>query len=286
MVSHIPLKVNFDIQAKGIFDEKIPILQPVECQNAELLIADAKKVEPLIKNIDLALIRKANEILLSEECEAIKTYQFELAETKGKTRILQKAEGEHENSYLDIRDVARSSINMFYNKQVAALCTVVDWAKEYNVELPHGARIVISDNRFKKPTGSGYSSHKANIAIPIPDEPGRWHIVETMIKHDDFEKEIQTNKKNRFDANSHEAYEKLRFLQTVGMRRVLTRPEAVLVGKMTSICRSIHNDARNRFNLDQIQPLIKEYSAVLAAETWSEMKKHLGDKEPAINDPQ
>ena len=264
--------------------EFIPVLQPGNVQNAEDLIRDAQKVEHLLQEIVRALIHKANETIDITNKGEIKTGCFNMAETKSFDRINHKAKNEYDGNFNDIRDVARGAVKLNDCEKIGALSAVLDWAYKNQVELPGGAMIVVSEDRFTKPLSSGYSSHKVNIAIPIPGEQGRWHIAEVMLMHDKFEKDIKANKRNKFYDNSHEAYEKFRYLEGIANDRPLTREEAEVLGKIQRALNKIHMKAREDNKLDEIAGYSKTYRNKLDKEAFEAFNNEMNSMENETHD--
>lgn len=232
---------------------------------------DALKVQPLMREIVTPLIEKSNQILQNVKPSSfIRTRCYRQGPVKNMVRLKQKAENDYKGNFVEIKDVVRGCFELDDNLKIAAVSSVLDWACENEVPLPHGARVVISDNRFKDPTETGYSSHKANIAIPIPDEPGRWHISELMLYHSGFEKQIKEDKKNKFSSNSHESYEKLRYLKGIAKNRGLTRDEAKSFGFLRRALKDIHRNARKAYCIDDIENPLQKFSSRLQKETWAQ----------------
>ncbi len=249
------LRINF-LDSTTAFPDGIPKTQ--SSNTPEQLKADGAKVRDLVPSIVSALIETANEDLFQNGCfKPIINSSFGMAAPKSEARMLEKARDEYQGVYVDLRDVERGSIDLRRPEHIAAFCTVLDWAKENQVQLPHGAVICIVENRFSNPTDTGYSSHKANIVIPIPDEPGRHHIVELMTVHGGFEEYIKLHK-------SHQYYENERTLRGYLMTHGDTYEPAIgkLAIQQRRILLKMHADGRKLCNFDQIdfKPFIEHRS--------------------------
>jgi hypothetical protein len=270
-----PLKVDFDKSANPVFGKKLPLFQHTDIKSADDLLRDAHKVNKFLPDIARALIAKANGDLPPTQNTHIKISDFKQAEMKKVSRINEKAKGDYNGNFYNIRDVCRGGIYLDDNTKIAALSAVLDWAKDYEVDLPHGARIVISDNRFKSATSTGHRSHKVNIAIPVPSEngsePTRYHIAELMLYHKDFERQISADHKNSFGMNSHEVYEKVRSMLARASERSLTTAEANRLGQFIRTCRNIHDKARDKYNLNEIPKLLSKFNSIRGRETWAAM---------------
>jgi len=257
----VRLKIDFDSQVAA-FPDGIPKTQ---CSNtAEGLREDGAKIRPLVKSIVSALINTANEDL---ECLGYFDYilmgSFEMAKPKAISRMNDKADEDYEGSFVDIRDAERGSVDLRRPEHIAAFCSVVDWAHQNKVVLPHNAVICITDNRFRNPTESGYSSHKANIVVPIPGEPGRHHIFELMTKNGEFERIIEQDKKNRLERGSHEAYDLKRRLDGRYNLGKFKPQDAMFYAQVYNIIHQIHANARRICRFDEIdfEPFMKHREA-------------------------
>lgn len=239
------LKINF-LGSTTAFPGSVPRTQ--SSNTPEVLLEDGAKVRDLVRPIVASLVETANEDLFQlGHYTPIVMPKFEMADPKSLKRMQEKARDEYQGSYVDLRDVERGSLDLRRPEHIAAFCTVVDWAKENRVELPHGAVICIAENRFLHPTDTGYSSHKANIVIPIPGEPGRHHIVELMTKHGGFEDYIEENK-------SHQYYENERTLKGYIMTHSDSYEPAIgkLLLQQSRILLRIHADGRRLCNFNDI----------------------------------
>lgn len=277
MAKHGPLKIVFEDASKPFGTEKNPPkFQPEG--DVDQLLDDAKKVEPMLPDIACSIIEKANEDLRTLGMPTIKLRQsYKLGPTKTKERILEKADGEYEGLLAAIRDITRAQLGLKDNRQIAALCTVMEWAAHEHIPLPHGAQIVITSNRFEKPTPTGYSSFKANIAIPMPGEPGRWHVVELMTVNTNFEHAIATTTDNKLKKNSHGVYETERTLEDKARSTELTKESALYYGRVIKMGNELHQKARKEFGLDDID--FKPFINLRHQETEKAWQKKLEEEE-------
>lgn len=268
------------VQASDYFGECLPTMQPslpgflMPEEKIAMYKADALLVMPKLRDIAIFLMREARndyEILVDPiETGILTVGQYNPGEIKKDERIRQKAEREKRDTddtprYDDIRDYGRSRTYVNNPNEVAAMCEVFEWAEYAEVELPHGARVIDVENRFAKPTPSGYRSLKANIAIPMIDAPRPYHIVELQVQHKGFETEIEQMRKNRFHRNSHEAYQGGREMEgrfwteesfwksnnSFGTTQ-LSYEVAKRYGEMIRVCKDIHGKAAQKFGLNNI----------------------------------
>lgn len=275
-MKHIkPLKLDFKVRSDH-FPNGIPRTQSAE--TPEELVDDSMKVAHLVPDIVRALINTANDDLTELGYRgSIHIKSLKKAPPKTLKRINEKAADEYEGNYTDIRDVDRQSMDLRKPHHLAAFCSAVEWAEKEKVELPHGAYITITENRFKRPTSTGYCSHKANIAIPIPGEPGRHHIVELMTVHGGFEKQIKTDKKNRFGVDSHGAYGIERVLRGKAQNTVLT-PDAIKIWRESSkICLQIHARAHRDHQFDEINFESFEHLRTMAS--YRDLTEHMSNEQ-------
>jgi len=228
------------------------------------LLHDGNKVEDLQLDIFRALMKTANEDLHSlGHRTQIKSKSFEMGPHKEScndneqgepfegnpasiNRLYDKADTKYEGHFSGILDYRRSRINLNSPTQIAALCSVMEWCEQYDVELPHGAVIIDTDNRFKYPSNTGHSMYAANIAIPIPNKPDKYHIVEMVITHEGFEKSIKADE-------SHETYEKERKLRKRAQTdKPLNEDAGKYWTKIIRTARNLHNRWRKHYKLDEI----------------------------------
>ncbi len=265
---HIPV-LHIEFGKTSYFGEKSPSsLQPAGA-NVDELIKYAKLAEPMMDNIMRALIKKANidintinktpetleKLGLDPKGNGIPTIDYKsykLADTKRRDRIIEKAGGEYEGDFRDIRDIARGQVRLEDLNQIAALASVMQWSKDYDVDLPHDARVTVASNRFKKPTDTGYSSFKINVTIPVFD---RHHTVEYQLVHGEFEDRISSDTKNRFHTNSHDSYALERTFQDFARdpNASLTPKTFKRFQQANAVCKAIHEKARKATRLDDIQ---------------------------------
>lgn len=268
------LQVDFKSYSSA-FPNGVPKTQ--SATTPEGLEADGAKVRGLIRSIVSALVETANYDLAQKGYSRfIEMSSFRLADPKTRERMDEKAHDEYEGSYVDLRDVERCCVDLRRPEHIAAFCSVLDWAKGEHVELPHGAVICIAENRFIKPTDSGYSSHKVNIVIPIPGEPGRHHIIELMTVHGEFEHIIANDKNNRLRMGSHDVYNVKRKLDG----RVATgrfSPSMIkYYAHVSRITNEIHANARRACNFDEID--FKPFEELRQQETLEALDAAINDE--------
>ena len=236
---------------------------------------DGKKIAPLIRPIVSAIAETTNHVLLSNGyVRAVEMSGYHEGPPKTIDRMGEKARDEYEGSYVDIRDVRRCQMDLRDPVQIAAFCATVDWIKKEEVPLPGGAFICIAENRFDTPTDSGYSSHKANIVIPIPGEPGRHHIIELMTVHGEFERMIENDKNNRLGRGSHEAYDIKRKLDGQIATGRFSPSMIKYYATVDRVTKQIHAKAREACSFNDIN--CKPFEEFLAKETMQAYEKALG----------
>ena len=241
----------------------------------EGLQEDGEKIAKLIRPIVSAIAETASFAMLSKgHVNTIEMRAFQEGPPKTMFRMNEKARDEYEGSYVDIRDARRCRMDLRDPTQIAAFCATVDWIKKEEVPLPHGAFICIAENRFVKPTDSGYSSHKANIVVPIPDEPDRHHIFELMTVHGEFERMIESDKKNRLSMGSHGAYDVKRKLDGM-LATGRFEPDMIKYYAMVDrVTKQIHAKARQACDFSQID--CSPFEKFLANETLEAYERALG----------
>lgn len=269
------------MHATALFSEGLPEFQPSlpsffsDEDKIAAYKSDAMVVTPYIRDIALYLMREARKdydvMVDPTHVGVLNVGQYDCGDIKCDSRIIRKATREKRGSegeprYDDVRDYGRARIYCNSPGEVAVLTQVCEWAYYADVPLPLGARIIDVENRFEKPTPSGYRSLKANIAIPLPDaQPRPFHIIELQVLHRGFEEEIERERRNKFHRNSHEAYEgeremTERFWTEESFWKVsdihgttgLSYEVARRYGDMIRACRDIHAKAAAHHGLNDI----------------------------------
>lgn len=267
-------------RATDYFGDHLPRMQPsvpdyfTSEEIMAIYKADAQLVMPRLRDVTVFLMREARkdyELLVDPiEAGVLCTSQYDEGKIKCDARIVDKASREKCDTsgrarFDDILDYGRSRVFGRNGGEIGALCGVFEWAEYAGIELPHGARVVDVENRYPKPTPSGYRSLKANIAIPIPDAPRPYHIVELQVLHKGFEAEIETMRRNKFSRNSHESYQGGREMEgrfwhdesfwkpdkRTGTTQ-LSYEVAKRYAELVRTCKDIHSKAAEKFGLNKI----------------------------------
>jgi hypothetical protein len=245
------LRVNPDISVEKL--KKIPFIMSVRNAMATDAIEAAKTLK---KAIGPFLVNTANNQLLQAGCnDQLKANSFRLADTKSTNRFLTKTVS-YGGDFTRVRDVTRCEIVAETNDQIACLCATLEHLHRTKALLPGGAVISYTENRFLIPTATGYRSFQAFVNIPLQDEnglyhPDRYHIVEVMVRHKDFEREIKANKRNSLGKDSHQIYEDVRTIEERYQDDPMPNHIAKWLQKASATVRKLHDDSARVAKIDQ-----------------------------------
>lgn len=243
------------------------------------LIADARKVDPLLEAISRYFMADANKLILqvAPAYDELTKKAFKLGPAKIDRRIKDKADGEYDGELECVTDCARSTIATKAPHQIAALCASVEWMEKNRIKLPHGAVICKFSNRFFIPTESRYRSGKIIVVVPVP-ETDRYHLAEIMITHEGFERDIKNEiiakkmdrgmgaeitKKER-DKDSHSVYEWVRYIEERYKNIDYPMEVATKYGAYRKQVEAIHNKAAKKNHIYDGQIDFASYRAARA----------------------
>ena len=219
-------------------------------RHAQRLIADAKAVEPVLKQIIAPFVKSHTSDLLLQSTSSDRLVNFfKAGPTKSETRLLEKG-ASYDFDLANVRDIARCEMAGTTHDEIAALCAILEDFKLRKTRLNGNAYVSYIENRFQAPTPTGYRSFQAFVAIPVPGAD-RFHVAEIMVRHRQFEQLIETNKNNRLGAGSHELYQRIRFMEERYQNEEMPNDMALELVKNRRKITTLHRECAEACGLDK-----------------------------------